>query len=117
MRIIASILSIIILVVSFQPCMCKHTYNENELANHMSTNEHACCSQFSDNDEESNNHNHHSHEGHCSPFCVCGCCTTAPLTSKILQFKTNISYFEIQKSIYNSVYNYLSIKSHWHPPN
>jgi hypothetical protein len=87
MKIFAYILSIVVLVLSVNPCIDKpmdNTLQKNELT------------------QSTNNNNHQNDTDHCSPFCTCQCCQTNYYVSNVTSLSPSnelgISYNDYSQS-------------------
>jgi len=99
MRIIATILSIYILVLTNMPCSDMHHLDNNSISYKI----------------EKQDNNHSNEIDLCSPFCFCSCCQTVSITSffsfsQLNLFSINILSFYIEQN-----YSFLAIKF-WRPP-
>ncbi|MFT4661492.1 MAG: hypothetical protein ACI8XB_001769 [Patiriisocius sp.] len=109
MRILAFILSLVVLSISLVPCtdgLEAHSHEEN-----IANLEHG-------HDHEHNDHDHSEESGDdCPPFCSCTCCgvsITIP-TNEIWSIKNNSNLFSYSFH-YSSLYTYAFSEGLWHPP-
>jgi len=102
MKLIVTILSIYVLVLTAIPC------------SHVAVG-HSMCKMEQQND---NTDQHDSESGidHCSPFCTCNCCATPVLTEDpIIQFSC-FKYCQHNYSEYYSTFTNSFFATIWQPP-
>ena len=102
MKILAYILSIYILILTFVPCSDVH-WDADDYS-HISLI------------QQQDNHNHQDNEiDLCSPFCFCNCCQTLSQPDIFASYQANLTFSEITYPllIQNNIDRAISF---WHPP-
>ncbi len=120
MRLLATILSFLIinLSVNITTIGCQHHHNERACYIDVKEETSLCCKTHSDTKKHLQNQNQQNNESnnHCSHLCFCGCCTTHTILTNN-NLTEHYSVFKIVKEkIYSNQYSFQYFSSIWHPP-